>query len=373
MANISSPEDLNCGVGIKGNAWEARLIWVNPVVYDKILIVWGPGTTLDAQTPSSQQIDSSPNVYPVDGVPASSTYVFRVKGGQKTDVFGAGIDWDYSDWVSILVSFPSLPLVLQPGERQLVSYSRSGAAFSAPIVADGAGRPTNGKTHPIGGWENDWFRITGINDAAGDPFLLLYRNDGLAWVAPIVMGQFGPQNGKGYVIGGWENDWTQVVGFTFRGQPYVLLYRQSKQPTAWVAPLVSGANGPQNGQPYFIGGWEQDWTQIAVFDLGGLAPYFFFYRLSDKAACVAPIVAGESGPKNDATQPLIGWQPQAWSQIRAFQFGGMPYLMLYRDDGPAFFAALTATPAGVQIGTPYAASDSPWEANWADFAVLSFL
>ena len=63
----------------------------------------------------------------------------------------------------------------------------------------------------------------------------------------------GPGNGPGFIIGGWEGDWTQVVGFTFGRSPFLLFYRQSKQPTAFVAPVVRGPQSPINGTPVSIG------------------------------------------------------------------------------------------------------------------------
>jgi hypothetical protein len=373
MANISSPEDLNVGLVVNGSSWTARMIWANPtgVAYDKVLIAWRRTDGVNSPPPGSNEIDSNINTFTVGEVPPSAAYVFSVKGGQKTDIFGAGINWDYSDWTEFAVSTPALPVVIAPGGRQLVSYARSGAAFSAPIAPDSASRPVPGGNHQIGGWENDWTQVVGIHDLNGDPFLLFYKPNGAAFVAPIVMGDTGgPGNGPSVVIGGWETDWTQIVGFTFDRSPFLLFYRQSKQPTAFVAPIVRGPQSPINGTPTSIGNWEQDWTQIAAFTLSG-SPFFLLYRQGDGAAFVAPIVMGAQGPQNGPTQPLVGWVNAPWDQIRAFDFNGSSFVLLYRNDGAAFIAPIAFGPNGVEIGQMNQVGG--WEANWAQFAVLSFL
>ena len=221
MANISSPEALGAGLSVKGGSWSVRLNWANPtgVAYDKVLIAWRRTDGVSTPPPGSSEINSNINTFTVDAVPPSAAYVFSVKGGQKTDVFQAGINWDYSDWTDVAVNTPALPVVIPPGGRQIVFYSRSGAAFSAPIVAGGSGGAMVGTTHQIGGWENDWTQVVGIHDQGGNPFLLFYKPNGRAFVAPIVMNTNGPGNGPGSIIGGWEGDWTQVVGFTVRPQP----------------------------------------------------------------------------------------------------------------------------------------------------------
>ena len=372
MANISSPEALGAGLSVKGGSWSVRLNWANPtgVAYDKVLIAWRRTDGVSTPPPGSSEIDSNINTFTVDAVPPSAAYVFSVKGGQKTDVFQAGINWDYSDWTDVAVNTPALPVVIPPGGRQIVFYSRTGAAFSAPIVVGGSGGAMVGTTHQIGGWENDWTQVVGIHDQGGNPFLLFYKPNGRAFVAPIVMNANGPGNGPGSIIGGWEGDWTQVVGFTFGRSPFLLFYRQSKQPTAFVAPVVRGPHGPINGTPVSIGHWEQDWTQITAFTLSG-SPFFLLYRQSDGLACLAPIVGGSPVPHIGPTQTLVGWKNGPWDQIRAFDFNGSVFLLLYRNSGQAFIAAISFGSNGVQIGTPNQVGG--WEANWAQLAVLSFL
>lgn len=372
MANISSPEALGAGLSVKGSSWSVRLNWANPtgVAYDKVLIAWRRTDGVSTPPPGSSEIDSNINTFTVDAVPPSAAYVFSVKGGQKTDVFQAGINWDYSDWTDVAVNTPALPVVIPPGGRQIVFYSRSGAAFSAPIVAGNSGGATIGTTHQIGGWENDWTQVVGIHDLGGSPFLLFYKPNGRAFVAPIVMNTNGPGNGPGFIIGGWEGDWTQVVGFTFGRSPFLLFYRQSKQPTAFVAPIVRGPQSPINGTPVSIGHWEQDWTQITPFTLSG-SPFFLLYRQRDGLACLAPIVGGSPVPSIGPTQTLVGWKNGPWDQIRAFDFNGSVFLLLYRNSGEAFIAPISFASNGVQIGTPNRVGG--WEANWAQFAVLSFL
>jgi hypothetical protein len=372
MANISSPEALGAGLSVKGSSWSVRLNWANPtgVAYDKVLIAWRRTDGVSTPPPGSSEIDSNINAFTVDAVPPSAAYVFSVKGGQKTDVFQAGINWDYSDWTDVAVNTPGLPVVIPPGGRQIVFYSRSGAAFSAPIVAGNSGGAMVGTTHQIGGWENDWTQVVGIHDLGGSPFLLFYKPNGRAFVAPIVMNTNGPGNGPGFIIGGWEGDWTQLVGFTVGRSPFLLFYRQSKQPTAFVAPIVRGPQGPINGTPVSIGHWEQDWTQITAFTLSG-SPFFLLYRQSDGLACLAPIVGGSPVPNIGPTQTLVGWKKGPWDQIRSFDFNGSVFLLLYRNSGEAFIAPISFGSNGVQIGTPNQVGG--WEANWAQIAVLSFL
>ncbi len=87
-------------------------------------------------------------------------------------------------------------------------------------------------------------------------------------MAPIVAGPKGPQNGAAYAIGGWEDDWTQLATFNFGGSPSLLLYKGNKGSSnnAYVASIVAGPKGPQNGNDYAIGGWEDDWTQVTCFE-----------------------------------------------------------------------------------------------------------
>jgi hypothetical protein len=369
MANVSSPEALSAGLFVDGASWGVRLFWANPtgVAYDKVLIAWHRTDGVNTPPPGSNETDYNINTFTVNGVAPSAAYSFGVKGGQQTDIFG---DYDYSDWTSVAVNTPALPVVIPPGGRQLVSYAHSGAAFSAPIVS-GSPTPTPGVNHAIGGWENDWTQVVGIHDLNGNPFLLFYKPNGRAFVAPIVMDDTGgPGNGPGFIIGGWEGDWTQIVGFTFGGSPFLLFYRQAKQPTASVAPIVRGPQSPINGTPHAIGNWETDWTQITAFTLSG-TPFFLLYRRNDGFACLAPIVNGPQVPTIGPTQPLVGWQKGPWDQIRAFDFAGSVFLLLYRNDGTAAIAPISFGPNGVQIGTLNQVG--PWEANWAQFAVLSFL
>jgi hypothetical protein len=369
MANVSSPEALSAGLLANGASWGVRLYWANPtgVAYDKVLIAWHRTDGVNTPPPGSSETDYNINTFTIDAVPPSAAYSIGVKGGQKSDIFG---DYDYSDWTSVAVNTPALPIVIPPGGRQLVSYAHSGAAFSAPIVA-GSPTPKPGANHAIGGWENDWTQVVGIHDLNGNPFLLFYKPDGRAYVAPIVMDDTGgPGNGPGVIIGGWEPDWTQIVGFTFGGAPFLLFYRQAKQPTAWVAPIVRGPQSPINGTPVSIGGWEQDWTQITAFTLSG-SSFFLLYRRGDGLACLAPIVGSAQGPVNGPTQSLVGWQNGPWDQIRAFDFNGSVFVLLYRNDGAAFIAPIAYVNGVVTIGTPNQVGG--WEANWAQFAVLSFL
>jgi hypothetical protein len=369
MANVSSPEALSAGLFVNGTSWGVRLFWANPtgVAYDKVLIAWHRTDGVNTPPPGSNETDYNINTFTVNGVAPLASYSFGVKGGQKTDIFG---DYDYSDWTEVDVRTPALPVVIPPGGRQLVSYAHNGGAFSAPIVAAGSGGAAPGANHVIGGWETDWTQVVGIHDLNGDPFLLFYKPNGRAFVAPIVMNTDGPGNGPGFVIGGWETDWTQIVGFTFGSSPFLLFYRQSKQPTAFVAPIVRGPQSPINGTPYSIGNWEPDWTQITAFTLSG-TPFFLLYRRNDGFACLAPIVGGPQGPQNGPTQALVGWQNASWDQIRAFDFNGSVFVLLYRNDGTAAMASISFGPNGVQIGTPNKVG--PLDANLAQLAILSFL
>jgi hypothetical protein len=61
--------------------------------------------------------------------------------------------------------------------------------------------------------------------------------------------------------------------------PFFLSYKQNKgnNQDAAAAPIVAGAKGPQNGGAYAIGGWEDDWTQLSSFNFGG-KPYLLLYK-----------------------------------------------------------------------------------------------
>lgn len=88
-------------------------------------------------------------------------------------------------------------------------------------------------------------------------------------------------------------------------------------------------------------------------------------------AFVAPIIGGANGPQNGDAAPLLGWKAQPCSQIKAFSFNGAPWPLLCRQDGSAPVAPLTPTESGMQIGDLH--QIGPWEANWAELAILSFL
>jgi hypothetical protein len=95
-----------------------QLAWYDGDTYDKVLVAWGPGNS--ASDPASNQVDVdaasatvagfSENSFTIDGVDTASSksYVFKVKGGQKSDIFGSGISWDYSDWDSIVWMAPGI-------------------------------------------------------------------------------------------------------------------------------------------------------------------------------------------------------------------------------------------------------------------------
>ena len=109
--------------------------------------------------PGSSEIDSNINTFTVDAVPPSAAYVFSVKGGQKTDVFQAGINWDYSDWTDVAVNTPALPVVIPPGRasdrvlqsqrRGVLGADRQPAIWvglrSEPPIRSAAGRTTGRK------------------------------------------------------------------------------------------------------------------------------------------------------------------------------------------------------------------------------------
>jgi hypothetical protein len=182
----------------------------------------------------------------------------------------------------------------------------------------------------------------------GGLYVLTYsQKGGRAFVSPILMSPTGLRNGTPSQIGGWEDDWLQVAPFAFNGEPFLLTYRHDGE--AFVSPIVAGPNGPQNGAPYRIGGWENDWTQVTTFTFEG-QPYVLTYKDSGDAF-VAPIVAGPQGPQNGPTTRVGGWEPNI-GQITAFTLKGQPYVLIYRDNGDAFASPIIATPQGPHNGDP---------------------
>jgi hypothetical protein len=95
-----------------------ELRWHDGDTYDKVLVAWGLGN--DASDPVDNQVDvdaasakvagfgfNSYTISDIDTTPGRS-YVFKVKGGTKSDIFGAGITWDYTDWNAIIWVVPEV-------------------------------------------------------------------------------------------------------------------------------------------------------------------------------------------------------------------------------------------------------------------------
>ena len=305
MANrVSPPLALTAALSLEGNKWGVHLTWRGPPDpgYDQVNIAWGIGTSLTAPMPDSASFDGNPTSYTIHGALPSTSYLFGVEGGVED---GAG-GHDFSQWAKIIVATPVAPPSIPPGGREIVFYSRNGAAWMAPLIEDSPGDVRIGNTHQIGGWEGDWKQVVAFNDPVGNPFLLLYK-DGAAFAAPVVLGASGPQNGNANAIHNFPlgTAWTQIAAFKFNQMPFLLLY--SSNGAAFVAPIINGAKGPALGNPNQIGGWEGDWTQIATFHIGG-APFIFFYRGRDTAAFVAPIIQGASGPQNGDFSAVRFWR-----------------------------------------------------------------
>jgi hypothetical protein len=374
MANrVSPPLALTAALSLEGNKWGVHLTWRGPPDpgYDRVNIAWGIGNSLTAPMPDSASFDGNQTSYTIHGALPSTSYLFGVEGGVED---GAG-GHDYSQWAKIIVATPFAPPSIPPGGREIVFYSRNGAAWMAPLAENSPGDVRIGNTHQIGGWEGDWKQVVGFNDAVGNPFVLFYK-DGAAFAAPVVLGARGPQNGNAKPIDNFPlgTAWTQIAAFKFNQMPFLLLYSSSG--AAFVAPIINGAKGPALGKPNQIGGWEGDWTQIATFHIGG-TPFIFFYRGRDTAAFVAPIIQGASGPQNGASQRfdfgelkhLPGSPATHWTQIESFDFNGSAYLLRYEQ---ASGTALVAPFVGATLlGTAHRIGG--WQTNWVEIASLSFM
>ncbi len=381
---VSPPLLLSAALALEADRqqWAVHLTWRGPTPpYDRVNVAWGIGTTLTAPMPDSASFDGGVTSYTIHRVLPSMTYLFGVEGGvSQGNIAGVGLGYDYSDWAKILVTTPAAPPSIPPGGREIVFYSRNGAAWMAPVIENspGASFARIGDTHQIGGWEGDWKQVVGFNNPAGDPFLLFYK-DGAAFAAPVVSGPKGPQNGDPITL--IENfplarKWSQIAAFKFNQMPFLLLY----EPTGYaaVAPVINGAKGPALGNASQIGGWEGDWTQITTFHIGGTS-FFFLYRARDNSAFVAPIIQGPSSPMNDTAKqidlgdlvarPLPGHPAVGWSQIECFDFNGSTYLLRYdQPDGKALVSPfISATSLGEvhRIGG--------WQTNWAEITSLSFM
>jgi hypothetical protein len=80
---------------------------------------------------------------------------------------------------------------------------------------------------------------------------------------PIVGGSPVPNIGPTQTLVGWKKGpWDQIRSFDFNGSVFLLLYRNSGE--AFIAPISFGSNGVQIGTPNQVGGWEANWAQIAV-------------------------------------------------------------------------------------------------------------
>jgi hypothetical protein len=378
---VSPPLGLTASVSLDSDPrfWTVYLSWRGPTpAYDKVNIAWGIGNTLSAPMPDSASLDSSPTSYTIHRVLPSMTYLFGVQGGVKSALGSVDLGWDYSDWAKVLVSTPAAPPSIPPGGREIVFYSRNGAAWMAPVIEDGSGSFARiGDTHQIGGWEGDWKQVVGFNTPVGDPYFLFYK-DGAAFAAPVVMGAKGPQNGNPVSIDNFPlaRSWSQIAAFKFNQAPYLLLYNSTGY--AAVAPVISGANGPALGNASQIGGWEGDWTQITTFNVGGTS-FFFLYRGRDNSAFVAPIIQGSSGPVNDTAKridlgdlvarPLPGRPATGWTQVECFDFNGSTYLLRYDEpDGKALVAPFVSA---TSLGTAHRIGG--WQTNWAEITSLSFM
>jgi len=379
--SISPPLALTASISLEGDTWAVFLSWRGPAPgYDKVIVAWGQGTDLAAPMPDSAELAGSPNSFTIHGALPATSYVFGVQGGIRKE-FNIGNDWtgyNYSDWAKVIVTTQVAHSSIPPGGREIVFYSRNGAAWMAPINANGPGDARIGDTHQIGGWEGDWKQVVGFNDPVGNPFLLFYK-DGAAFSAPIVLGAKGPQNGDPNAIDNFPlgTVWTQIAAFKFNQMPFLLLY--SATGAAFVAPIINGAKGPALGNPNQIGGWEGDWTQITTFNIGG-SPFIFLYRGRDTAAFVAPIIQGASGPQNGATQRfdfgerneprrLPGSPVTPWTQIESFDFNGSTYLLRYeQDNGLALVAPFVGA---ALLGTAHQIGG--WQTNWAEITSLSFM
>ena len=113
MSNIPAPKGLSVATYTTNTV---VLNWYDADTYDKVLLAWGLG--INESDPMASQIDLSSssaivasfsvNSYTINNIDTTPgrSYVFKVKGGSKSDVLGAGITWDYSDWDTIVWRVP---------------------------------------------------------------------------------------------------------------------------------------------------------------------------------------------------------------------------------------------------------------------------
>ena len=230
-----------------------------------------------------------------DGAAFSAPVLF---GGRVGNTGSLG-NWE-KDWAQV-VSFRRTEAPF------LLLYRNSGVTFTAPVLSDSNIGPT---TH-IGDWADDWAQIV-FFEFSGAPYLLFYRRtDGQAFTAPILPaiadGTTTFQLGTTTLVGRWEQDWAHLVSFRFNGAPFLLLYRDSG--ATFTAPILSGS---QIGPTTHIGDWESDWAQIAYFRSSGV-PYFLLYRNAG-GTFTTPIL---SSSQIGATTHIGDWEND-WTQILHF-------------------------------------------------------
>jgi hypothetical protein len=188
-----------------------------------------------------------------------SAFVAPIVPGQKGPQNGNAVQvggWE-TDWKLITAFNFNL-------QMYFLLYRKNGDAFIAPIVA-GPNGPQNGNAISLGGWETDWAQIVPFSFNQ-NYYLLFYRATGVSFSAPLFPGPNGPQNGDAVPFGVLDSGYTQIRSFWQDGAIYLLLYKRSNG-KAYTAPIVADASGnPALGALTQIGGWENDWDQIVTFE-----------------------------------------------------------------------------------------------------------
>ena len=351
----------------------ANLTWTAIRTYDKIIVAWGPGDSADSPSPSSVDLGGSATSYSIKGVPANTSFVFKVEGATRVDIVFT-VDWQHSGFIAVVALTPDSSKLLG-ATPQLLFYSRSRPKVNNAFLAAFYPHPQKNNVFDvdspvqIGGWERDWKAVTLLELPDGKR-LLLHRDNGQTFSARLW------KNGPGVAIDGakpvdnWAADWTQITSFTFLGETRLLFYRAALDGFAFIATVSPSGDGVSVGQLAFVGHWEQDWIQVKALKFNNEA-YIVLYRPSSQdghLAFAAHVIVREGRIDVDTAVPI--GLPAGLKLITPLSLpDGRTYLLLYRNDGVPFVSQVIASAKGIDVTPPFQIANG-WEADWSEIVYL---
>ena len=347
------------------NTFAIKLVWVNPVNYDKIIVSWGPGSTPDAPAPASfeppKDNDNAAETYTIFGCPPATSFVFKVQGGNdKIDGTTLG-GVNYSSLTSLVVQIPLLGTSGATGVfPQLLLYNNASGQASTAAIRSGTDLD-----HPqsIGAWDNTstppghpWSQLVPFT-FDGAQFLLLYKQaTGEVFSGELANDLTTGLSSLNQVVpfDGFEEDWAQIVSVVVGGTPFLFFYsappRSKFDPLPhnpgpgryFFAPLLSSTTiGTTTSVSVGEGALaDLTWSIITSFVAPDGSPNLLFYTEETGQTFTAPI---NPGPKvGDLTQigtwDHISSPDGPWSQLASFTTGGVPFLLLYKRKNGILFS-----------------------------------